>query len=1178
MREVIAQLERLQWRIRAMLCVQRVAVTGAWVITTVLALIAFDFALRLPAAFRLVLLLAGLGGLAYALWSYLLPALAFTPSVTQIALRIERALPSLSGRLASSVEFAVAGIDRTNPLAARSLRDAEARLTGESLRRHMNPTRTLVSISALALAAVAFGGFATVNPAAAETGLKRILLPLGDATWPARTGVESRVHEVLTGTGVFPRGQALPLRAAVTRGDHAQRIEAHYRMKIDGRFQPWQRVVLTQQGSGPIHERLVDSSAEAIEVYFASWDDQTDVEAVELIAPPAINQAHVRIAPPSYAADRLPEYETTLGPGIDHRAATDTASLIGSQVEMTLDLNKPVPVPIGGEAHDEWMRTTFGWDDALDDRETDPALPGMWVNPDDDRQWVMRWQLQGTTRLSLNLVDEHGLRNVEPITYRIEAVADHPPSATILQPQSDEAVLPTARIDLIAEAQDDVAVSSLSMNGRIQPAGEDSPSEEVAWSAQTEANAPSSQLREPLDLAGLGVQDGDVVHIVAAARDTFVQDGRARDPVESSVRRLRIISEIEFASQLRRQLSAVRQNAIRIEATQSELQDSIIDDSVQPGTERAQAQISERISQQQQAIDEIAQRMEENRLDDEQLASLLSQSRDLLDYAGRAATEATEAIADRRADGPAEMDDQEADDERRSLREPHEEDHDVVESQQEVREELSDLIELLDRDEDTWVITRHMQRVLDQQQRLQQETERLGRETVGLSMDELSEAMLSELDRIAMRQQELRDEARDLLNDLRERAESMADVDPQAASGMRAAARTGEQREVDRQMDEAAQRVQQNQLRTGRQAQQGASDTLQRMLQEIEETNRARAEQLLRQLASLIESIERLIAVQENELIALERGRDADDLTGRDRAMIRLNQNTQAVASEARQAGGEARRIARSLDRAADAQGAAVAALRAEPLRIDEAMDAESRSLELLNEAKTLAEELQEQTQEDELRRRREELIDAYRELAEQQVTVREATIELAPDPGEQLGRRELVEARRLGSRQDDIRTALNELRERTSELMDSPVFTHVHRRIDEWSTQVQDKLNDGRIDTGATDRQNMIARAIGRLIEALEESIQPPDEFEDDQSGGGGGSGGGEQPLIPPITELRLLRGIQEEVYERTKLLNQRDGLDESLRRERLRELGREQRDLQQIGEDMLERLQQQQ
>src|SRR5262249_48863341 len=202
-------------------------------------------------------------------------------------------------------------------------------------------------------------------------------------------------------------------------------------------------------------------------------------------------------------------------------------------------------------------------------------------------------------------------------------------------------------------------------------------------------------------------------------------------------------------------------------------------------------------------------------------------------------------------------------------------------------------------------------------------------------------------------------------------------------------------------------------------------------------------------------SIQRLINVQENELNSLALAKDAGDFSGLDRSMIRLNQNTQAVAGEARAAGQEARRVARTLDRAADTQGSAVVAFRANPVNADDAQTAETRSLELLKEAKALAEELQKKTEEQETRKRREELMEAYRKFAERQIAVRTETLPLAGVA--QLDRRQLVEARRLGTSQDEIRTGLNQLRDVTAEIMDSPIFAHVHHSMDAWSASITD-------------------------------------------------------------------------------------------------------------------------
>jgi hypothetical protein len=503
------------------------------------------------------------------------------------------------------------------------------------------------------------------------------------------------------------------------------------------------------------------------------------------------------------------------------------------------------------------------------------------------------------------------------------------------------------------------------------------------------------------------------------------------------------------------------------------------------------------------------------------------------------------------------------------------EDEPIVEAQQEVRDELTDLIKLLDRDEDTWVARRQLEDLMNEQAGLAGETAELGEQTVGKSRSDLSQQELSDLDRIAQKQRDLRDKARQMIDDLRKRADALKSTDPQSAQGMRDAADRAEQQQLDRDMQDAADRIDQNQMRTASARQQSSQETMQRMLNDIQNTKRAQAQELIRRLASLIESIQRLVTVQENELIALDRGRAADSFSGLDRSMIRLTQNTQAVENEARTAGQEARRVARSLGRASDSQGAAVTALRAQPIGVDAAETAENRSLELLKEALESAKEAQEDTQEQEMRRRREELIEAYRGLAERQVAVRGETLPLIEVA--ELDRRQLVEARRLGAVQDQIRAGLAELRQVTAEIMDSPVFMHVHRLVEDRSLTISESLQAGDVTAEVTDRQQFIAEGVGQLIKALEETLAPPDEFAKDQNqDGDGAQGGGQQQeqLIPPITQIKLLRGVQELIYTQTQSADSRAGENAAAKRERLRDIAQQQRELMDLGQRMLDEL----
>ena len=1203
MRQVISELEKIRRRSRTMLLTQRVSVIVAWIVGLIIALIVMDFLLRLPGAPRMFLLVGGLLVFGLSVWRYLRPALLFRPGLTELALRAERTFPSVAGRLASSVEFAAAGLDKTNPLAARTIMETERRLAGEKLSRVVKTDRTWRATGAL-LGILAIAVACTIaNPAAAQTGLTRLFAPFGSTEWPARTGVVSLMNEVVPGARVHPRGQALPLRAKVTRGEGI-RVVARYRLRTDGRFGRWQRIVLTHQGDD-VHERLVDTTADQIELYFETRDARTKRERIILAAPPAVRRASLIITPPSYAAAWFSTLEFDLGPGLDERAITETPALRGSEVTLELELNKPISFP----RDDDALRRTLGWGEG--------DVPRCTVDARQPDRWTLRWRLEETRRLDLHLVDEYGLGNTERIAYRIDAVDDRLPTVTIMEPESDEPVLPTAVVPLRAEARDDVAVSIMGLEASVHRSGAEPPvGETPPWQRSERTSGPAGTLAAELDLATLAPVEGDVILVRGTASDVFEIDGVRHPEVRSPPRRLRIISELELARRFRRELGTVRQNAIRIEARQAELEDDVIIDGPQPGIQRTQAQIAERIAAQRDSIDRVTERMRMNRLDDEQLRTLLQQAGDMLDFAGRAANRAVEAIEQRqkqvrdsadmaapagdtpRPGEPRGSRDDEPDDALekdpgadvdgldvlQALRdlvgpEPADADRSIVDAQREVRQELVDLISLLDRDEDTWVAMRRLEELLSMQSELQAETAQVGRRTLGRPWQELTAGEQEQLKRMAERQDELAEEARKIIDDLRRRAEELEDADPRGAAAMRSAADSGEQRELSRDMDDASQRVEQNQMQTAQKAQESARRTLQQMLSDMHESTRANAQELLRRLASLIESIDRLITVQENELDALDRSTASGEFSGRDRSMIRLAQNTQSVAAEARAAGQESRRIARLLDRAADAQGAAVLGLRADPTDADRARTAEDRSLELLQEARSLAEQLEEAVELQELMRRRGEIITAYREFAERESALRGKTLELLGRPS--IDRRGLIEARALGRVQDEIRTGLDDLRVTTPELLEAPVFTHVHGRIDRWARQVTETLRDGGMvgKVGmaevVTDRQRLIADSIGRIIDALEDLITPPDKFAGGQGQGNQAGSGRPPPLIPPIAELMLLRGIQEQVYEQTRDLDGRRGIESGERASRFAELGEDQRDLLRLGQEMAEALQ---
>ena len=80
-----------------------------------------------------------------------------------------------------------------------------------------------------------------------------------------------------------------------------------------------------------------------------------------------------------------------------------------------------------------------------------------------------------------------------------------------------------------------------------------------------------------------------------------------------------------------------------------------------------------------------------------------------------------------------------------------------------------------------------------------------------------------------------------------------------------------------------------------------------------------------------------------------------------------------------------------------------------------------------------------------------------------------------------------------------------------------------------------------GLINKDVTQDQELVASGIASIVDALEEANAPPPEFEDGQNDGGGqGEGGqGAPSLIPPIAELKLLRSMQEQIYNQTQVID---------------------------------------
>lgn len=1158
-------LARLRARARFLLVAGAAMRLLAVAIAAVCILALADYVLRLPRGMRVALWVGGLGLAAYAARLWVLPALRFRPRLTDIALRLEQSniagAQDLRDALASGLDFESGDFrtgDTERQLAEGVVRRVGAAFSGVQARvGHLIKTRPAAQAAAAMLGAVAVVvAMSLAWPGLTGIGAARILTPWRDIHWPRTTQIAD-----VTGVRVHPMGMSLEVRGILTRRPGAlgqTPVYAHTRLSLPGRPDEAMRVRLSSQlaeatergetgelllGDIPIPAAQDDATEGKLTYWLETRDDRTQPVTVTLAAPPVVVGARLHVEPPAYASGVLADDHAAaaglrnLGPGIDERAIAGPL-LSGSAVRLSLEFNKEVRLE-----NEPWVNDFLraaGATGAVESAGSTVVLDGV---------------LGQSARLEIRPTDNFGIRGDTEAVYVINVASDEPPTAAVLEPARDGVVLPSALVDVLAEGRDDVGLAMLSIEQRTArpPAGSQSGSPEPAgdWQAALVQAPASRALREAraevsIDLASLKLVPGDEVWLSAVVQDGFEMPGQTHEAVRSSIRKLRIIGESDMIERLRAELAAVRQSAQRLDERQGQLMQEL--ERRGSGAEQAEAQrsLTERIAAQRRVIRDMQERLERNRLANDSITELLDDVGDALDEASDASSRAEREM--QAAQARAER-------------------ADAARSEQEtVRDELGRIVEMLDMGQDGWLVERELQRLLEEQRRLRQETSSLGERTAGRPVNTLTPQELSELDKVALRQQEAAERAANLLDSMSERARELSQVDPAQSAGLSQASSRGRQQQVAEAMQRAAEGLRANQPGQAGSSQDQAMQALEDMLEDIQSADRRRDEVLRRRLASLIESLESLVQQQRRELANLDAAQASGAIEGLEPGMVRVHTNTLGVLDQAN-ASADTAPVARLIGQAGSAQEEAIKGLRLRPVNDLGAEEHEALALKRLEEARDEARRMDEEARQRDAARKRRELRAAYRDALEQQVALRG---DVEPLVGQALDRRARQQVRVLGEKQETLRALLEGIARETEELSDAVTFAFAHERLDRETRRAAEALVAGRADQEVKRSQDAAVRILQSLVLALAESNEDPD-FREQQGGGGGGSGGGsaQQRLFENLTQLKLLRSMQEEAMIRTREYAEQGGSEAELR-----ELSELQGELGRLGQKLIDEM----
>ncbi len=1178
MQDVSRQLKQVRGRARLWLSAIHIFRFIAALVLVVLLLSVLDWALNLPGWLRLVIGLLVCAECVYWLTTRLLSALRFNPSLSELALRAERVYPQLAGVLASSVDFSTGSTSaqgeadsrQGRALAELALDRARGLMDGVDLSRLVDPSAAMKRLAVALLSLMVLGACVISAPGMSRTAVARWLAPLGSTQWPRSVSIEDT-----TGFDVRPVDAPVRFMSRITKGHRSgMRVNVHYRF-IDalGETGQWGRAILTQQSTdrdakaSASYEQLLEVSAEVarsvnntpggravLSYYFQAGDGQTPTAQIKLVARPAVVAVHVDIQPPVYAVGLTGTQAVAL-----HEQGGQIASasaLVGSRVRLLVQWNKPVSV-----TRDDLATVLPGLIDAIGldaitvDDSNDSNDSGQ---PKGDRLSI-GFILTDTFTTPIHITDGYKLENQSRRKYRIEAVQDRLPSSAITEPLADEAVLASAVISLAATAQDDVGLERIELLGttRSRPVGGDLIEAVLPRLAQSSGRQTSLSAGLELDLSKLELRSGDSVVLTAVAYDVYELNGQRHDPVVSSPRTLRIIDEPTLVAQLRTELAGLRQQVVRLEQTQQRIA------SEQPPsvTQPQQDQVTRRLESQASLLDELSDRMRRNRLEDEPMREVIQQADELVQRARQASSEAASNL--RKSDEQSAGQPEEAD----QLEDAAHED------QQEVRQTLTELAELLDQGRDVLTLKLRLQQLKTQQQALANDTRELLPETIGQDKDQLDEAQRQRLDELEKRQAELADQARALTRKMQVTAEALSqqgerDQDKAAAQALAEAAAIGQRQGLSESMQQSSESIDQNRLSQSGQQQDKALDALDKMLKEMGTQEKRRQAILKRRLQELSELVRKLLKRQIAQALLLERSAN-DEVAVFEPQQLALRRATMGAQQ---QAGGssESGQVAVSLSDAVREQGSAVGSLRRG--EGPAALTAQRAAVEHLKSALDELNKLVEDSAAKQARKEREQLRQAYKKHAKRQDELRDL-VRVIVDAGP-MNRQRRAALVALSGEQSQLQQAIAETGRLVGKTL---VFEHMHEQVGQTSSRVVHALRRGEGDGPVRGDQQMIAITLRAMAEALKQDPSD-DPFSSGGGGGGGGGGGQEPPLVPPVAELKLIRGLQAVVYEQTRLIEaDAAGAADGPMKQRMLEISTRQRELSSLGKRLIEKMKQQ-
>jgi hypothetical protein len=1163
---LLESLESVRRRVRLLAVAFGAGLVLTVVVGLLVASVAADYLLNLPAIPRLALVLAAAGTVACGTWRWLVKPLLARLTLNDVAGRVERTYPQFQDRLRSTVDILteretgrpVPGSDimkqRVVSEAARLTQSLDLSRVVVARPVWYSSTGALGAIGLLVLLAMAVG------PQFDQLALARLFTPFASNPWPKSVEIEA-ANAVPDRVTV---GQRVDVDVRLTRGDRSSRRATIFYCygDADGRFGPVQQEYMTRGDDGVYHAALDAKVPESLagtaaatglmKIWTESGDGRLDVAPVRVVQRLTIERVEAVVTPPPYAA--LPPVRMDL-------ASNPAAMTVGSAVRLTATFSKPLatdqPVTAellgaGGSGAAEALRWTA----------TSPTTA------------VATFTAATSIRFHLHATDTDGLHNAAAEEFELVVRPDQNPSVMIENPRRNEDCTPQAVIPLQAVAEDDFGITSVTLvvdrlgdKKRWEvPLVHDAAatSSAVQWArVDTTAAAGGGDLLRfranyDFDLGKVtsDLKPGDVLDYYLLAHDNFSLNGATHPAVASGHLRLNIISQDELTNQVTAELQTTADQVATLKRNQADTQRQTselakatagkpqMDDADRAAADRLSGQQGTLASQAKSVANrmaEVQRRLDENRSTNAELKNTAKDVADLLNSAAEGPMKgAAAAVADAKA-----------------APKPDARQQDFKDAQSGQVQSGEQLQKAMDRMGNIGSLSRTIENLRDllaQQQKLSADTAAAGKATLGQTADQMKPEDKAKLDALAKAQAGLADKTAKALDEMAKDADKLAKSDPSSSAAMKQAASTGQQQNVVPNQAKASQKTGENKQSEAQSAQKQAELGLQMMLADLREAERHKLDELNRKLAELQQQVAVLIRRQSGHnldtLAALGAtfpgGPDAagkaalfeqaerdpqlppptPDLANLSAGQEQTERNTRDVAKAAEDLPDGAA-PADHLTDAADQMERAIVHLRAERLAAAYTPP-QSRALDALLAAKRVIDEQKKKSDEQQDQQKKEAIRQVFIQIrvAQAAVNARTVVIDGAPRVDGARRREDAMALTPLAGDQGKVADQAAALDERLAGL-GSIVYSWANRDIVKHMRDVKDALGQQQTGPVVQARQRQVLDELDAVIADL--MVKPEhSQFVQHSGAAQKGGGGKSSPGIPSEAELRLLKDLQ--------------------------------------------------